>query len=48
MKGSIDMIITFYLKILEYEWKSSQKLPESLKTTKLANFLKKSGYQNSF
>lgn len=33
------------LKVLENKEKSSQKLPKSLKTTKLENFLKRR-YQN--
>ena len=42
-----DTIITFYLKVLEDEGQRAQKLPKSLKTTKLENFFK-SGYQNNF
>lgn len=35
------MIIIFYLKILKDKGQSSQKLPESLKPTKLENFFLK-------
>lgn len=40
--------LLFYLKVLEEEWQNSQKLPKSLKTIRLKNFLKKSEYQNNF
>lgn len=47
-KDQLKKIITFYLKVLGEEWQNSQKLPKSLKTIRLKNFLKKREFQNNF